>query len=58
MCAMLGSGGQKILKLSMLSNQTHLTTRLKNEKCFSNEKHLIETMKITLSKPLDLSQRM
>ena len=29
-----------------LSSKNHLTTRLRNEKCFSNGKHLIQTMKL------------
>ena len=39
-----------------VSSQSHMTIRLKNEKCFTNRKNLTQTMKITWSGPLDLSQ--
>ena len=34
-----------------VSSQSHVAIRLKNKKCFSGRKNLIQTMKITWSKP-------
>ena len=45
-------------KLIKVSSQSHVTFRLKNEKCCLNEKNLIQTIKITWSKPYDLSYTM